>query len=240
MKADYTTEHDSEKASLGQQQNEGEPQGSHLTVHIARHTNPEKPIVSEDVKLRNARSKQVYPGLNLSDHEYVIASVKRHPIGLFVPMLIGGLLNIISLIALFFYDVIIESINSSNNTSIGPLGFIVPVVTFIVLISLLMYIVYYVYYRNSFLLTNESVIQEIQFTLFSTQTQTVSLNNVEETSYTQKGIIQNIFNYGSIRLSTIGDEHTYRFTYVDNPKKYIDLLNNAVEAFKNGRPVENA
>ncbi|MNG38312.1 hypothetical protein D3C84_1259690 [compost metagenome] len=50
-------------------------------------------------------------------------------------------------------------------------------------------------------------------------------------------MLQSILNYGSIRLSTEGDETTYRFKYVANPKEQIALLNNAVEAFKNGRPV---
>lgn len=40
-----------------------------------------------------------------------------------------------------------------------------------------------------------------------------------------------------IRLSTEGEETTYRFNYVANPKRQTAILNNAVEAFKNGRPV---
>jgi hypothetical protein len=51
-------------------------------------------------------------------------------------------------------------------------------------------------------------------------------------------MLQSILDYGSIRLSTEGDETTYRFNYVSNPKKQIALLNNAVEAFKLGRPVD--
>jgi len=102
-----------------------------------------------------------------------------------------------------------------------------------------MFVVYYVYVNNKFFLTNESVIQEIQVSLFSRHEQTVSLGNIEDASYSQHGIIQQIFNYGSIRLSTEGDETTYRFTYVANPKQHIATLNNAVEAFKNGRPVDN-
>jgi hypothetical protein len=74
--------------------------------------------------------------------------------------------------------------------------------------------------------------------LFARKEQTVSLANIEDASFDQHGIIQMLFNYGSIRLSTEGDETTYRFTYVSNPKKQIELLNNAVEAFKNGRPIE--
>ena len=67
----------------------------------------------------------------------------------------------------------------------------------------------------------------------------MSLANIEDASFYQQGILQQIINYGSIRLSTQGDETTYHFTYVANPKRHIATLNNAVEAFKNGRPVED-
>ena len=113
-----------------------------------------------------------------------------------------------------------------------------PILLFDVLIALGMFIIYYVYVNNKFFLTNESVIQEIQHSLFARLEQTVSLSNIEDASYVQTNIIQTIFDYGSIRLSTEGDETTYRFTYVANPKRHIAVLNNAVEAFKNGRPTE--
>jgi len=83
------------------------------------------------------------------------------------------------------------------------------------------------------------VIQEIQTSLFTKHEQTVSLINIEDASFEQKGILQTLLNYGSIRLSTEGDETTYRFNYVSDPKQQIATLNNAVEAFKNGRPVLN-
>jgi hypothetical protein len=95
-----------------------------------------------------------------------------------------------------------------------------------------------VYLANKFFLTNESVIQEVQLSLFSRHEQTVSLGNIEDASFRQSGMLQSILDYGSIRLSTEGDETTYRFNYVSNPKKQIALLNNAVEAFKLGRPVD--
>lgn len=97
----------------------------------------------------------------------------------------------------------------------------------------------WVYINNRFFLTNESVIQELQFGLFSRHEQTVSLLNIEDASFSQRGPLQAMFNYGSIRLSTEGDETTYRFDYVADPKREIAVLNNAIEAFKNGRPVES-
>ncbi len=51
-------------------------------------------------------------------------------------------------------------------------------------------------------------------------------------------LIQQMFNYGSLRLSTEGDETTYRFNYVYDPREKVGILNNAVEAFKNGRPID--
>ena len=40
-----------------------------------------------------------------------------------------------------------------------------------------------------------------------------------------------------MRLSTEGQETTYRFNYVERPKEQVAIVNNAVESFKNGRPV---
>jgi len=83
------------------------------------------------------------------------------------------------------------------------------------------------------------VIQYIQTSLFQKHEQTVSLGNIEDASFYQKGILQTLLNYGMIRLSTQGDETTYRFHYVSDPKRQIALLNNAVEAFKSGHPIED-
>ena len=105
-------------------------------------------------------------------------------------------------------------------------------------LALIIGIVATVIYRgNKFFLTNESVIQHLQHGIFSRKEQTISLTNIEDASFTQHGILQHMFNYGLLRLSTEGDETTYRFPYAGSPSKLISVLNNAVEAFKNGRPV---
>jgi uncharacterized membrane protein YdbT with pleckstrin-like domain len=107
------------------------------------------------------------------------------------------------------------------------------------LVGLGTFVAVWVYLQNQFYLTNESVIQEIQHSLFSRREQTVSLGSIEDASFKQSGILQTLLNYGTIRLSTEGEETTYRFAYVANPRKQVATLNNAIEAFKNGRPVED-
>lgn len=207
-------------------------------VHMARPHEPVKPVISEETKQRHERSRQLYPFLNLSEGEYVISAVRRHPIGLIIPLAVGTLIIAIALSILANYDIFADLFLLTGPAAEAS-TVTLPILLFCVLVGLGMFVVYYVYVNNKFFLTNESVIQEIQTTLFSRLEQTVSLTNIEDASFTQHGILQTLFNYGSIRLSTEGDETTYRFTYVANPKMHIATLNNAVEAFKNGRPIDD-
>lgn len=193
--------------------------------------------ISTDIQKRHDRSKRLYPNLNLSENEYVISALRRHPIGLIIPLVLGTLLITAALIVLSNYAFIVDSLSMT-----GPLAetssIIMPVLLFCIIIALSMFVSYYVYMSNRFYVTNECVIQYIQTSLFSRHEQTISLGNIEDASYFQDGPLQQAINYGMIRLSTQGDENTYRFIYAPNPKQQIALLNNAVEDFKNGRPVK--
>lgn len=207
-------------------------------VHMARPLDPVAPEISEAVRARHEASRKKYPFLNLSEGEYIISAVRRHPIGLVPIFGFVGVMLLLLLGAIPWYK-------SYVNSAADPGG--LPSVGVVAVLALLLGLLFtvggliaaYVYIQNKFFLTNESVIQEIQISLFSKHEQTVSLSNIEDASFRQENILQNIFNYGSIRLSTEGDETTYRFNYVANPKREIAVLNNAVEAFKNGRPVVN-
>ncbi len=206
-------------------------------VHMTRPVEPEKAKVSPEARKRHQRSQRLYPQLNLSAGEYVISAVRRHPIGLVIPLAIGSILIAFALSLLINYTAFAEYF-MIEGAAADPATVMVPILLFCGLIGIGMFIVHYVYVNNKFYLTSESVVQEIQVSLFSKLEQTVSLANIEDASFVQAGILQYLFNYGSIRLSTEGDETTYRFTYVANPKMHIATLNNAVEAFKNGRPTD--
>lgn len=208
-------------------------------VQLMRPLEPAKPEVSPEAKARREESMKLYPFLNLSDGEYVIRSVRRHPIGLLLPMGLGSIIIGILLSVLFNYDLVAEALGLTGqfaNTGLVA----IPILLLSALVGLGMFVAYYVYVNNRFFLTNESVIQEIQTSLFSRHEQTVSLGSIEDASYRMTNIVQHILNYGDIRLSTEGEETTYRFTYVGHPKTHIAVLNNAVEDFKNGRPVGEA
>lgn len=204
-------------------------------VHATRDVEMQPHQLSDEVVRRHEESRKAYPHLNLSEGEFVITRIKRHPIGLWLPTI--GTISIIVLLltGLIAYPMLSEDPVTGDVPGIIPIT--VVIMCLIIMIGIGGYISIWVYLRNTFYLTNESVIQEIQHSLFSKHEQTVSLGSIEDASYKQNGIIQSMLDYGQIRLSTEGEETTYRFQYVSNPKKQIAILNNAVEAFKNGRPV---
>ena len=210
-------------------------------VHVSRAIQPLQEEIPPEIMQRYEDSRRRFPSLNLSKGEYVISAVRRHPIGLI------KIWSIAVMLILAFMALLLGFFMNQGGATATALGsdsgtFMTIGVAIIIVLSLFTllggFIATYVYNSNHFYLTNESVVQEIQTSLFAKREQTVSLSNIEDASYKQGGLLQSFLNYGTIRLSTEGDETTYRFTYVSNPKRHIAILNNAVEAFKNGRPVD--
>lgn len=208
-------------------------------VYLARPSIPEEQDISEVAMLKHQDSKRLYPELNLSKGEFVISAVRRHPIGLISIWFVTGLISLILLVMVGVLVQYRDAFASALGVGKGALSvsaLLMPVLGLVALVVLGGFISSYVYSQNKFFLTNESVMQFIQISLFARKEQTISLANIEDASYRQIGVVQHVFGYGSIRLSTQGDETTYRFSYVANPRKQIALLNDAIEAFKNGRP----
>lgn len=207
-------------------------------VYATRPAEPLAQHISAGAMRRYEESKRTYPGLNLSEGEYVISAVRRHPIGLVSiwAVVVMAFIVTFGVMPMLFAQVFPEFIGSLNSgaQSNGAL-FVLGLAVLYILGGVVATVVYR---GNKFFLTNESVIQNIQHDLLSHKEQTISLTNIEDVSFRQQGLIQMLFHYGSLRLSTEGDETTYRFNFVSNPKLQVDLLNNAVEAFKNGRPVD--
>lgn len=205
-------------------------------VHAARQPEAANLYVSEDNARRHEASVSKYPHLNLSEGEFVVIDIKRHPIGLSLPVFATGITILALIAALILYP---SDINSVTGPALPTFSQIVmPMILLMLLIGIGGSIAVWVYLQNQFYMTNESVIQEIQHSLFSRHEQTVSLGSIEDASFKQSGIMQMMLDYGTVRLSTEGEETTYRFTYVKNPRNHVAILNNAIEAFKNGRPVD--
>jgi hypothetical protein len=196
-------------------------------------TRQEIPI-SGELMARYEDSVRRYPRIHLTKGEYVVMEVRRHPIGI---LSIWGLTVVMVLIALAiipFYSATKEQIADTFSVGISSM----PTVAAVALPSIALAAVFvvggvvaaYVYNGNLFYLTNESIMQFEQNSIFSTKEQQINLVNVDDVSYRQQGVLQHMLNYGTIRVSTEGDERNpYIFYFVARPQLVVRTINDAME-----------
>lgn len=187
---------------------------------------------AEDLK-RHQISAAEFPNVRLSPQEYVIQAVRRHPIGIISIWVVAGFIILLLLSAIPAYALNREFLAQMFMTPLkdmpAPTLLTTPALILVAFAALGGFIASYVYLSNRFYLTNESVIQHVQYSLFSSKVQTVNLINVEDASATQTGILQQVLNYGTLRISTQGEETVYNFRFVANPNKVANEVTDAME-----------
>lgn len=173
------------------------------------------------------RSVHDYPNIKFSPTEYVVIDVQRS---------IWGLVRIWLLALAIFGVMMAVTILVSNTMPSSPnwtvmVGLVVGTVVLPLAAGL---IGTSIYRHNHLIVTNERVFAEIQNSPFSHRTQNIELEHIEDCSFSQNGIIATMFNYGSIRLSTVGDEQTYLITFVDRPREQFRTINHVVQQVDEG------
>lgn len=194
----------------------------------------------EDTELnrrRHEKSLKQYPDVNVDDDEYVILSISRHNIGLLGIIIVSMTLFIFLTSAWILLCFMPNRLELAANVK-NQLSIILGAVDFLIVISA--YIGYTTYKANHFTVTNERVIQWIVTGLFNRKKQIINLESTEDISYSQVGIFQHMFNYGTIRLSTTGDESTYTFIMAKNPAKMVEIIGEIAECARENQPIPEA
>jgi hypothetical protein len=176
---------------------------------------------------KNGRPKtsKKYFELELREDEYIVTDVERHFLGrLRIWAMIIAIALFFLLVALLFWA---GPIIMGNYGALAAMFFV-----FLAMITPLFGMVVVRDYDGDWLVvTNLRLIQNVRHTVFASENQEIGLDGVEDVSSSQRNIFEKIFNYGTVRLSTIGDEHTYIFTWVDNPAEQVKLIRSAVTEY---------
>lgn len=192
-----------------------------------------EPTLSPELEQLHTQSLLQYPSLPISAGEYVIHALRRNTVGLLAIWAVVGLLMVITLAILPLYALNIDGVAAAFSTAASrlpsPLLLVVPLLLIELLFVLGGVAASWVYTENRLYLTNESIIEYVQDGLFNSRLRQINLTNVEDVSSHQRGIPQQIFNYGDIRISTKGYRTIYHFTFVNNPDRIVKIINDAVE-----------
>lgn len=178
-------------------------------------------------KIRHERSVKDFPGLRLEDDEYVEFAFSRAKICLL--MIFVGTGFGLALILLAFLLVLM------GQSMIDEMGqnFLFIILAALVSAALIICIIATrIYNGNKLFITNKRAIQMVMDSIVSKSVNIIDLVSIEDASFRQDSLLQNIFHYGTLRLSTVGDETTYTFKYSDITGEQLKAVTDLISAAK--------
>jgi hypothetical protein len=164
--------------------------------------------------------RQLFESIEFDNNERLIYEIRKHPFGLFIVYFTGFtitgflLLFLVAGPALLGGDTI-ESVGI-DTTSIKLAMTLIGAVLAILAI-IMTAIGAYLYQSNVVLVTSEKLAQVLYNSLFDRKISQLSIGDVQDVTVTQKGILAQIFNYGTLVVETAGEQQNYRFTYTPLP-----------------------
>ena len=178
-------------------------------------------------KIRHERSKKDFPGLKLEEGEYVEFFFKRAKICL--KLIWGGVFFGLVIVLLGFLLILL---NQSSIDDMGRRFLFIILATILMAAVVIWMLALKIYNGNKLYITNKHVTQMVMNSPVSTSINIIDLKAVEDASFRQKNIFQKMFHYGTLRLSTVGDETTYTFPYSDISTDELRAVTELISAAK--------
>lgn len=171
----------------------------------------------------------------LEPGENVLTVVRRSAIGL-LGIYSVAVLAVAAIVALVV-TLSPDTFDTSSATISGPMSAII-VLSAILLVAIL-FTATYIYRQSRLLVTDRSLVQIMQKTLFIRKVSRLSMSNVEDVNEEQRGLLATIFNYGTLTVQTAGTEDNFIFTLCPNPTKLADRIIEARQAYAKSIEEEN-
>ncbi|MCR4313910.1 MAG: PH domain-containing protein [Candidatus Uhrbacteria bacterium] len=166
---------------------------------------------------------------NQRPDEHVILFLRRHWFALLAIVAAFVLLVGVPLAAgWYFLDLVEEWL---AHPVIGPLFVIVGSIYFLS-IWLFAFLEFTDYYLDTWIITNERIINIEQEGLFNRTASELDLAAVQDTTAEIRGILQTLFTYGQVYVQTAGEKGRFHFKNIDNPEHVKELITQLVEEDK--------
>ena len=180
-------------------------------------------------QLRHARSAKDFPNIDLNEDEHVVLSMTRTKLGLIGIWLFAAVVIILLtmlLVVVANNPTVAGFLNAVGSESTKYLYILIGLAYFIIIMATL--VSHVVYRDNKMYITNKRAIQMVRTSLFSGSTNIIDLQRIEDVSFHQKGFFDTVFNIGTLRMATVGEETTYTFPLLDTPHDEVALISKLV------------
>jgi hypothetical protein len=162
--------------------------------------------------------------------ETLVLDVRRHPFGL-VMLVVETVIALAGAVALilFLLPSLLDQTASKKSAIIASLSFFALIV--VVLGALFLLAAAYIYKANRLICTNLSVTQVNQMGLFNQKVSEIAMSNVEDVTSLKQGIFPTMFNYGTIKVETAGEQNNFIFPYCPDSDSVAKAVLDAREKF---------
>ena len=180
--------------------------------------------------IKHARSAKEYPEIDLVDGEYVVLKMERSKLGVGLIWFITILVLIVFTACMIFLMHDLNNGTSFLSLNASSKGYLWLAIICIYAMMIVGGIVgQSIYCSNKMYITNIRAIQKIRTSIFANSTNIIELKRIEDISYRQNSIWDHIFQVGTIRMSTVGDETTYTFNFIDTPHDEVDIISRLIQ-----------
>ncbi|HSX43773.1 MAG TPA: PH domain-containing protein [Candidatus Saccharimonadales bacterium] len=159
--------------------------------------------------------------------------IKRHPFGL-VALYLEAAVGLGAALGLIFFLIPSLLTGDTRDNAIHWLT-LFGLVAF-TLTAIFLLIATFIYRQNRWVVTDDSISQNLQMGLFRRQTSELSMANIEDVTAEQTGLLATLFGFGTLKVETAGERSNFHFLYCPTPKRYSQIILDARERFITGRP----
>lgn len=192
--------------------------------------NSESVSDSADKKGRKKAKKEFRNPLEtMRPGERIICSIKRHPIGI-MPVYAGAAVALI-ILAILGFALGPSMLSNYSHTQVYAIVSLF-LLGAVALTGLFVSVAHTVYWGNRWIVTDDSVTQVLQNSLFDKKSSQLSMANLEDVTVEQDGFLPHMFDYGVIVAETAGEHSKFRFAYCPNPNQVAQDILEAREKFE--------
>jgi uncharacterized membrane protein YdbT with pleckstrin-like domain len=183
----------------------------------------------EDERLQNVHN----PLKVMQDNERVLCEIQRHPAGLWGLYFSAALLCMMAITGAALIPTVVPDASTQVREA-AAFG----VLILIAIVGLYTFIARTIYKGNRWVVTSDSITQITQVGLFNKKSSQLNLDNLEDVSADQNGLLQSALGYGTLKVETAGERSKFMFPFCPNPEEYAKKIIAAHEQFLVGKPGE--
>lgn len=158
--------------------------------------------------------------IELGPHEYLIAIFRKHPFFLWI----SG----IKYVALALIPLIIAPFIGGG---IGSMGMVL-YFGFLIVLWVGFFIEWTDFMLDTWILTNERLVDVEQITLFSRRVSTLTLDRIQDITVEESGFLETLLGIGDVLIQTASEIEQFKVRGAKNPVQIKDMIQ---QAYREGR-----